>query len=92
MPDPDYYAQTNSGLLPSPFTKQRAIERAHLWWSIYLVDIQVSLTLSIQGNIYLDPLEVQHSVNARLPGRLLIISNAAKCCHHKSSDAVRYLA
>lgn len=59
MPGPDDFAQFNYGLLPAPINKQHAIERAHLWWSIYIIDVQLALTLNVQGQIYVDPLEVR---------------------------------
>lgn len=58
MPDPDYYRQADSGLLLAPPTRQHAIERAHLWWSIVMIDFQVSIILGVPRHIRLDPLEV----------------------------------
>jgi hypothetical protein len=59
MPDPDNLAQFTDGLLPPPVNKQHAIERMHLWWSIYIIDAQLALILNVQRQIYADPLEVR---------------------------------
>jgi hypothetical protein len=59
MPDPADYAQFDYGLLPLPINKQHAIERTHLWWSIYIIDVQLAVILNMQGQVYADPLEVR---------------------------------
>lgn len=90
MPDPDYATQGDFGLLPSPLTRQHAIERAHLWWSIFMIDFQVSIILGVPRHIRLDPLEVTFD----LPVCRYETNPcpAAECYHHKIANGVRYLS
>ncbi|KAF8322601.1 hypothetical protein DL93DRAFT_2071456 [Clavulina sp. PMI_390] len=62
----EYGQQREYGLLPPLSTQMHSIERSHLWWAIYLTDIQVSLNLGLMPNNYLDSLKPD-SITTPLP-------------------------
>lgn len=89
LPDPSYFNQVPHSLLPPPINKQHAIERGNLWWSIYLIDCQLAVSLNVQGQIYLNPLDVRSCL---LSIRLSTDFHTGEFYHHAFTYAVRYHA
>lgn len=59
MPDPDDFSQVQHGLLPPTLSRQHAIERSNLWWSIFLLDSILAFALNVPPQIYHDLLDVR---------------------------------